>query len=98
MLEHLQVNVDSGHSRFDWGRPQVEQAGSAGADQNDPPLDLFLRDFARQYLPGGNIGRLIEAAEFEIHASSSIGRDFDVADAHVVEARGLSKRRLTTRV
>src|SRR5262249_6339718 len=98
MLEHLQVNIDSWYRCIDWGRPQVEQARSAGPDQDDPALDVFLRDFSRQHLPGRNICCLVEVAEFEIHTSSSICRHFDVADADVVEACGLSKRRLATRV
>ena len=98
MLDDLRVNIDSRHGRVDWGGPQVEQAGSAGADQNDPALDVLLRNFPRQHLPGGNVGGLVKVAEFEIHASPTIGRHFDIPDADVIEAGGLSESRLATRI
>ena len=98
MLEQLRVNIDSGHSRVDRGCPQVEQARSAGPDQDDPALDVVLRDFPCQHLPGGNIGGLGEVAEFEIDAATGICWHFDVADADVVEAGGLSEGRLAARV
>src|SRR4029079_12572735 len=98
MVEHLPLDVDTGQSRVNWSGPQVEQAGSAGADQNDPTLDLLLCDLPGQYLPGRNVGCLGEVAEFEIHTTPAIGGDFDVPDANVVETCGLSERGLATRV
>ena len=98
MLEYLGVNIDAGHSRFDRGCPQVEQARSASPDKNDPPLDVLLRNFPGQHLPGRNIRRLVELTEFEIHTPCTVRGHYDVADADVVEAGGLSKRRLATRV
>ena len=98
MLEYLRVNIDPGHSRVDRGCPQVEQARSAGPDKDDPALDLFLRNFPGQHLPGGNICCLVEVAELEIHPSRTIRGHFDVADADVVEAGGLPESRLATRV
>ncbi len=98
MLEYLGVNIDPGQGRVEWGCPQVKQAGSAGSDKNDSSLDVLLRNFPGQYLPGGNIGCFGEMAEFEIHASTSIGGHCDVTDADVVEAGGLSERSLAAGV
>src|SRR6266542_2182252 len=89
MLEYLGVNIDSGYGRVDRGGPQVEQARSAGPDKNDPPLDVLLRNFPGQHLPGGNVGCLVEVAELKIYASTCIRGDFDVADADVIKAGGL---------
>src|SRR5436190_22388788 len=98
MLDYLRVNVDSGHRRIHWGRPQVEQTRSAGADQNYLALDIFLRNLPGQHLGGRNIRCLVEVAELEIHPARAIGWHFNIADADVVEASGLAERRLTTRV
>src|SRR5262245_1067277 len=98
MLEHLRMDINSGYSRVHWGCPQVEQARSAGADKDDAALDVFLRNFPSQHLPGRNVGCLIEVAEFEVYASSGICGYLDVTDADVVEACGLSESGLATRV
>src|SRR6516164_6678537 len=96
MLDDLGVNIDSGYSRIDRGGSQVKQTGSAGADQNDPALNLFLRNLAGEHLPGGNIGRLIEVPEFQVHPYRIIGGYFDFSDLNVVEACGLAEGRLAT--
>src|SRR6516165_568108 len=98
MLDDLGVNIDSGYSRIDGGGSQVKQTRSTGADQNDPALNLFLRNLAGEHLPGGDIGRLIEVPEFEVHASRIIGGYFDFPDLNVVEACGLAEGRLATGV
>src|SRR5262249_26178736 len=98
MFEHLGVDIDSRHRGIDRSCPQVEQAGSAGADQNDPSFDIVWRSIAGKHLPGGNILRLVVVREFEKDPASTIGRHNDVADADVIEAGGLSKSRLATRV
>src|SRR5262249_21322471 len=91
MFEHLGVNINSGYRGIDRGRPQVKQAGSAGADQNDPSLDVILRNLPGQPFPGGNIPRLVVVAEFEKNPAGTIGRYCDIADADMVQASGLPK-------
>ena len=98
MFEHLGVHINSRHRGIDRGRPQIEQAGSTGADQNDASLDVVLRNLAGQHFPGRDILCLVVVAEFEKDPAGAISRHNDVADANVVEAGGLSKGGLATRV
>src|SRR4029077_6329716 len=98
MLDYLGVNIDSRYRRIHWRCPQVEQARSARPNKNNLPLNFLLRNFPGQYLPCGNIGCLVEVAELEINPARALGWHVDIADANMVEAGRLSKRRLATRV
>src|SRR6516165_286510 len=96
--EALAVNIDPRHRGIDRSCPQIEQAGRAGADQNDLSVNIILRDLPGQDFPSGDILRLVLMAEFEIDPATSIGGYSDVADADVVNAAGLSEGGLATRV
>src|SRR6516162_2281509 len=98
MLKHLGVNIDPRQRGIDGSCTQIEQAGRAGANQNDLSVDVVLRNLPGQHLPGRDILGLIVVAEFKKDASGSIGGDDDVADADVVKPGGLPKSRLATGV
>src|SRR5262249_25779954 len=97
-LQYLGVNIDPGYGRIDRGGAQVEQARGAGPDKNDAALDVFLRNFSRQYLPGGNVGVFSEVAEFQKNPSASVRGDFNLTDADMVEAGSLTECGFTTGV
>ena len=92
------MDLDAGHRGLERRCPQIEQAGRTGADQDDPSLYILPGHFAGQHLPGREIGGRIAGTEFHDDDAVGVGRDFEIADLHVVEAGVLAERGLAAGV
>jgi len=97
LLERLRMRLDAGHERIDRRWAQVAQPGGRRADQDDGAIEFRRVRGPVEHLPGGDVEPVPAARIMRDDAALRVGRDDELADLDLVDARARAEGRLAAR-